>query len=295
MEARFNERIRELQSDPDKMYEYIAQCIPYIAEYTEKIEVQTSSLFSSKRGGVKRKDIFDNYLQNVEGKSTDKPAPRSSLFRTCTCGSTSFIADSAQSDEICTQCGRADYILGEEMGFKEEQEMEKNVNYSYKRDNHLNEWIAQFQAKESTTVPPDVINLIRAEFKKRRIKDVSEITNSKVKEVLKKLRLNKYYEHSPYIATILNGIQPPTMTQALEDRLRLMFNQVQAPFERHCPADRKNFLSYSYVLYKFCELLSEDEYLPCFPLLKSKEKLYKQDQIWKNICSDLKWEYIPTV
>jgi hypothetical protein len=74
-----------------------------------------------------------------------------------------------------------------------------------------------------------------------------------------------------------------------------MFNQVQAPFERHCPADRKNFLSYSYVLYKFCELLSEDEYLPCFPLLKSKEKLYKQDQIWKNICSDLKWEYIPTV
>jgi hypothetical protein len=136
-------------------------------------------------------------------------------------------------------------LLGEEVGFKEEQEMEKNVNYSYKRDNHLNEWIAQFQAKESTTVPDEVMNLIRAEFKKRRIKDVSEITNSKVKEVLKKLRLNKYYEHSPYIATVLNGIKPPTMSQALEDRLRMMFNQVQAPFERHCPPDRKNFLSYS--------------------------------------------------
>jgi len=43
-------------------------------------------------------------------------------------------------------------------------------------------------------------------------------------------------------------------------------------------------LSYSYVLYKFCELLSEDKYLKYFPLLKSKEKLYQQDVIWKKIC-----------
>jgi len=295
MEARFNERIRELQACPEQMYDYIAECIPYISEYTQKSEATTDSLFASRRGGVKRKDIFNKYLQNVEGTAIETtPAPRH-YFHRCPCGSDSYTEDPSTSDVICTECGTAKQMLGEEMGFKEEQEMEKNVNYSYKRDNHLNEWIAQFQAKESTTVPDEVINLIRAEFKKRRIKDISEITQSKVKEVLKKLRLNKYYEHSPYIAMILNGIKPPTMTQSLEDRLRLMFNQVQAPFERHCPPDRKNFLSYSYVLYKFCELLSEDDYLQCFPLLKSKEKLYKQDQIWKKICGDLKWEYIPTI
>jgi hypothetical protein len=49
------------------------------------------------------------------------------------------------------------------------------------------------------------------------------------------------------------------------------------------------------VLYKFCELLGEDQYLQCFPLLKSKEKLYQQDSIWKLICSDLRWEFIPTI
>lgn len=173
--------------------------------------------------------------------------------------------------------------------------MEKNVNYSYKRENHFNEWIAQFQAKESTNVPKEVIEKLRAEFRKQKIKDLSEITHSKVRELLKKLHMNKYYEHVPYITTILNGIQPPTMTQALEDRLRLMFHQIQAPFEKHCPSDRKNFLSYSYVLYKFCELLSEDDYLHCFPLLKSKEKLYKQDQIWKKICDELQWEFIKTL
>lgn len=43
------------------------------------------------------------------------------------------------------------------------------------------------------------------------------------------------------------------------------------------------------------ELLGEDQYLPCFPLLKSREKLYVQDQIWKKICEELKWQFIPTV
>lgn len=39
----------------------------------------------------------------------------------------------------------------------------------------------------------------------------------------------------------------------------------------------------------------QDEYLKFFPLLKSNEKLYKQDQIWKKICKDLRWEFIPSV
>ena len=202
--------------------------------------------------------------------------------------------EASTSDNVCTNCGMVEYVLCEERGFKDEQEMDRNVVYSYKRENHFNEWVAQFQAKESTSVPDDVIQQLRLEFKKQKINRTTEITHLKVRELLKKLGLNKYYEHAPYITTILNGVKPPTMPQALEDRLRLMFGQIQKPFEKHCPEDRKNFLSYSFVLYKFCELLGEDEYLPCFPLLKSKDKLYRQDQIWKLICTELKWEFIAT-
>ena len=85
------------------------------------------------------------------------------------------------------------------------------------------------------------------------------------------------------------------MPQELEERLRIMFKDIQKPFDDNCPPERKNFLSYSYVLYKYCELLSEDKYLKYFPLLKSKEKLYQQDVIWKKICEVLHWEYIPTI
>jgi hypothetical protein len=85
------------------------------------------------------------------------------------------------------------------------------------------------------------------------------------------------------------------MPQTLEDKLRMMFKHIEKAWEKNKPADRKNFLSYSYTLYKMCELLGEDEYLPCFQLLKSKEKLYKQDQMWKAICKELQWEWIKTI
>lgn len=42
----------------------------------------------------------------------------------------------------------------------------------------------------------------------------------------------------------------PQLPQYLENRLKSMFGEIQEPFEKHCPTTRKNFLSYSYVLYK---------------------------------------------
>jgi ribosomal protein S27E len=286
MERRINERIKELEGDPTALYEYLARCAPHIREYA-----------TERPGGIKRKDIFDEYMIEIEGapgesrrtSSFDMPlqCPGCEKWHT-------MIYEHETSDMVCTECGCIQYIQCNERGFKEEQEMDRNVVYSYKRENHFNEWVAQFQAKESTTVPDEVIVQLRHEFKKQRIKNAAEITHTKVRALLKKLDMNKYYEHAPYITTILNGVKPPTMPQPLEDKLRLMFGQIQKPFEKHCPADRKNFLSYSFTLYKFCELLGEDEYLPCFPLLKSKEKLHRQDDIWKLITRELNWEFIPT-
>ena len=74
-----------------------------------------------------------------------------------------------------------------------------------------------------------------------------------------------------------------------------MLKVIQSPFIKHCPKDRKNFLSYSYVLHKFIQLLGLDEYLVNFPLLKSREKLYQQDKIWKMICQELNWEFIKSI
>jgi hypothetical protein len=305
-ENKITEWERLIKKDPsnkstyeDEMHEYMLQCLPFMNEYMEtgekKEEVVNSTFKCTIKKGLQKKEIFEKYLNDVEGVIVTKQA-ESALDRCKRCNSDRVFFEHSVSDNVCNDCGAASHVLMGELTYKEEQEnCEKNINYSYKRENHFNEWISQFQAQETTTIPPEVIQQLRTEFKKMKIKKLVEITQAKVRSLLKKLRLNKYYEHVPYITNSLNGLQPPKMSVNLEERLRIMFKEIQEPFDNNCPQDRKNFLSYSYVLYKFCELLGEDEFLHCFPLLKSKEKLYQQDVIWKMICHDLKWEFIPTI
>lgn len=283
MLARYKQKINELQDTPDELYDYMARSCHYIREYD-----------TCKN----KKDLFKRYMEEVEYSivnDDDVDDSMGCLFANCvSCNSSNLFYDEMSSDTICKDCGCANYTFSGERSYKEEQENEQKIIYSYKRENHFNEWLAQFQAKEVTNIPDEIFVLLKNEFKKQKASK-SEITHARVRELLKKLKLNKYYEHVPYISSILNGIKPPRMTQALEEKLRIMFHHIQKPFTKHCPAERKNFLSYSYILYKFCELLSEDEFLVCFPLLKSKDKLYKQDLIWKNITDELQWEFIPTV
>lgn len=301
MEARYEERIKACKTD-EELTDYLLSCIHNIKEYTSEVQIRSetiqkvANLEVGSRKGVQRQDIYKKYLQEVEGTGIQivKKEAHEKPCRHCGKMYTKIFDESA-SEEICMDCGAMEYVLGEEVGFKEEQDLEKHIIYSYKRENHFNEWISQFQAKESTHVPEDVIGKLRTEFRKQKVKDLSEITHEKVKTLLKKLNYAKYYEHVPYISSIVSGITPPTMPQELEDKLRVMFHAIQAPFEKHKPANRKNFLSYSFVLYKMCELLGEDQYLPCFPLLKSREKLYTQDTIWEKICKDLRWEFVKTI
>jgi hypothetical protein len=285
----------------EQMYDYMADCIPYMKKFScESNDKHTiSTIFQSNdKKGIQRKEIFHDYLRHVEdykGVIECEKDIRESITQCLSCKSYNIVFVPNTSEDVCSDCGRTQFFLGGDLSYKDEQDIEKVIVYSYKRDNHFNEWIHQFQAQETTNIPREVIDQLRVEFKKQKVISVTDITHAKVRGLLKKLRLNKYYEHVPYIANILNGMEPPKMTQALEDKLRMMFRDIQDPFNTHCPESRKNFLSYSYVLYKFCELLGEDDFLPCFPLLKSKEKLYQQDVIWKKICDELKWEFISTI
>ena len=44
-----------------------------------------------------------------------------------------------------------------------------------------------------------------------------------------------------------------------------------------------------------CELLDQKQFLPYFPMLKDREKRIEQDDIWKKICAELDWAFIPTI
>jgi hypothetical protein len=164
--------------------------------------------------------------------------------------------------------------------------------YAYKRINHFREILAQFQAKETTQIDDNILENIKKQIKKERI-TLEELTNDKTKSILKNLGYNKYYEHIPFIKEKL-GIKPPTMSIELENTLCSLFLEIQKPYSKFCPNERVNFLNYYYVLFKMCELLGEDEYLPHFYMLKDPVKRMEQDEIWKKICHELNWEFIDT-
>jgi hypothetical protein len=192
-------------------------------------------------------------------------------------------------------CGDAESLLIESDIPNYKDSIMEKPTYPYKRGNHLAEWLNQFQAKESAEIPNDVYQQIISELKKLRVTNLKEISVIEMKNILKKLKLQQYYEHIPHIISKISGKHPPTLTRETEDCIKQMFKDIQEPFAKFCPKERTNFLSYAYVLHKFFQLLKMDEFIAYFPLLKSRDKLRLQDKLWEQICDELNWDFFPSI
>lgn len=174
----------------------------------------------------------------------------------------------------------------------------KNSTYMYKRTNHFRCWINRVQGGESCVIKGSVVEAVKRELKKERIideDDVQMVTVDKVKAILKKLKLHKFYNHVYRITAIVTGRKPPKFSAVQEETLLSMFQQIQEPFLKFCPKNRTNMLSYSYIIHKLCEILGWYEFVPYFPLLKSREKIFVQDSIWKDICKEINFPFIKSI
>jgi len=225
------------------------------------------------------------------------------------------IQDFVSQSSVCEFCRQGEMIPQEEEGIlicnnnkcgkfvsyivdnikPNNKEPPNEVSYTaYIRLNHFKEILSQFQAKETTQIPKEVIEQIRQRIKKERIYDYREINYNKMREILRKLGLNKYFEHIQYINSIF-GIKPPIMNEELHETLCVLFIEIQKPWAIHCPANRTNFFNYTYTLYQLCVLLDQVQYLPYIPMMKDREKQLEQDMIWKKVCMELDWEFFATV
>ena len=247
----------------------------------------------AESAGMTKKQMFDEYVARM--KLGNAPEVTQQMTEHCVSCNVAREEISSEGILVCPRCGSEEYslVVSDFPSFRDPPK-ERN-NYAYKKINHLNEILNQFQAKESTMIPEEVMNEVVLEIRKRRISNIADLTEKEIREILKKLGRSKYYEHAAHILSRLNGNPPPTITPEIEEKIRAMFQEIQAPFLLYCPNDRTNFLSYSYILYKFFELLDLDEYKVYFPLLKSRDRLIAHDQIWAQICSYLHWEFLRSV
>lgn len=298
-----NEKIKEIESN-NELAEYLFKAIDFIKDLdsseqqlTENEYLGDISKYIHLNSKNNKELLYKNYIIKCfpeEGVGYINNT-MSYYYKCKECGN-KLINDQSVGVNICYTCGCTEnFNTSDTREWNHSETHEYNKPYCYKRTNHFKEWISQTQGREGVSIPEEIINSVILEIKKERITDKNYITYDKIKEFLKKLKFNKYYEHIPNIITRITGEKRIIINQEMENQLLKMFNEIQTPFKKHCPSSRKNFLSYSYTLYKFFQLLEKNEYLKYFPLLKSREKMYEQDEIWKNICKELKWKFISSI
>jgi hypothetical protein len=174
------------------------------------------------------------------------------------------------------------------LAFGEEVEYHR---FHYRPINHMEDILRYAEAGESKIVPPQEMERIMRFLRKYRIRR-EDITIRLVKLVISIVGGVKT-EHTMQIHSRLTGIVPRRMSPLLKDKLRLMFIASEAPFQKYRDS-RINHLSFPYSIYKYLELTGYWEYLQAFQLLKYPNLLL-HDNLFRQVCGDLDWEFIPTV
>ena len=299
---------QKIKTIKKKETNYLLNNVPYIFEYFEnkknlsKLPTGNSTVLANFFQGCKdkkseasnyEKQIVQKYFANMDSSYINLAnyavQPRCSS-KDC---KGEMIPLEHEGVMMCNVCSVSMSYLVENEKSNYKDPPKEACFYAYKRINHFREILAQFQAKETTQIPDAVLENIKQQVVKERI-TLEQLTNKRTKDILKKLGYNKYYEHISFIKDKL-GIKPPIMNVELETILCSLFMDIQAPYAKCCPDDRVNFLNYYYTVYKLCELLDQNQFLPYFPMLKDRAKRIEQDEIWQKICAELDWAYIPTV
>jgi hypothetical protein len=209
------QKLKQKLGERDSVSSYFLKNTDIFLKYYDQTETHSTStsvndsntfmkyVVQQSSGGPTRKQIFDEYLSRMKlFTGSEKVCMESEHCMTCNIAREENLSEGIL---VCPGCGSEEYmmVVSDFAGFKDPPK-ERN-NYAYKKINHLNEILNQFQAKESTIIPEDLMNEVVLEIRKRRIKNVADLCEKDIREILKKLNRSKYYEHAAHILSRLNG------------------------------------------------------------------------------------------
>lgn len=282
--ARIEERLAK-----DKIADFDAGVAIYLDAYaqeTSRKALRRPGKAAASGGQDRQQVIFEEYLQNVCG---EQPPARVQSDRCPTCSAEMVVA-STKGMVCCPKCGYSLVYIHATVSSVLYDDTSSST-FRSQRICHFRECVAQLQGKEKSVVGADVLDSVMRELCAR---GVAFPTPVHVRDALKRLKLRKAYDQVSQVTSLLTGVPPPSLPPDVEETFRLMFIAMQPAFEKHCPPTRKNFLSYNYCLYKFLELFGYTHMLDHIALLKCRDKLRKQDELFQLICTDLNWTYIPS-
>jgi uncharacterized Zn finger protein (UPF0148 family) len=147
--------IKEINTNNNEL-DYFYNTIDILNNYYD-----SSSLTSNKA------TLLNDYLK-ITNQTTNKLSHKTILE--CPECKTEMTVHQHDGLIVCTSCGRSNDILldTDKPNYKEPIQISKNYT-AYKRKNHLNERINQFQAKETIDIPNEIYEEIKNEIKKLRL------------------------------------------------------------------------------------------------------------------------------
>ena len=152
--------------------------------------------------------------------------------------------------------------------------------YNYSRIDHFKKCMDCYQGTQLSTVPDEVYEALQD----------TEVTRENILRCLKKLKLTKHYKDVHMIYFDLSGTKIDDIDY-LEDRLIRDFINFVRVYDA-LKVDRKNFLSFQYVLYQLLRRRGHpcDEKNFNLPMTERSRRLH--DEICLKVFNELGWEYI---
>ncbi len=221
--------------------------------------------------------------------------------KACTeCGGVTIVDEELALD-ICQTCGNSKaVVIGTAGGSGGDVIVQDKAQYTYVRQHHFKVLLANVQGKSSVHPPKEVVDFVQSELRRRKVQD-RHVTTAVIRGIMKRNGMSSHYRHCEHILRQLYPAKVPVISLEDEEKLTYMFDAIQEPFVAMCPGDRKNLISYSYILSKFCRILDIPD------VTDIGDKLSRHDRIWRKIIEyiqkdpakyskyGIEWKFYPSV
>ena len=176
---KLNEVKKKIKSfKPEKEIDYYLDTGMLLTDYYEKKdgnykqenkEITVLDFMNKKKES--KKDEKDQLINTYMSTIDDNILPTNTEYNIeqCPICDLVLVMKHVESRLVCEKCGYTENIIihSEKISYKDPPR--ESSYFAYKRINHFNEWLAQFQAKETTDIPKYVFDNIILELKKELI------------------------------------------------------------------------------------------------------------------------------
>lgn len=162
--------------------------------------------------------------------------------------------------------------------------------FQHNRTNIFKDHLKQIQGKGDShahlELNENLLSIIQSELSGK------EITELKIKKIMKQNHFQCYYELIPAFLKYFN--QPViNFTHDEEEKLCLLFERVSNKFNELFPG--VSFFNYNYIIYKLVEHIEHPDLHLIYIKFESEEKIKYCDSLWKQICENLDMPFISSI